>query len=118
QVLQQLAATAKRLPAETAVPMINANINRDDHGDDPCLPLLWWWAVEQHSVSGRAEVMRRFVRPTLWNSRLGRDVLMPRLIRRYAAEGTAEGLDSVLSLLRAAPGRQQRLGLWSAIVAG
>jgi len=118
QVLQQLAATAKRLPAVTAVPMINANINRDDHGDDPCLPLLWWWAVEQHSVSGRAEVMRRFVRPTLWNSRLGRDVLMPRLIRRYAAEGTAEGLDSVLSLLRAAPGRQQRLGLWSAIVAG
>ncbi len=118
QVLQQVAATARRLPAEVAVPMINANINRDDHGDDLCLPLMWWWAVEQHSVSGRAEVLRRFVRPTLWNSRLGRDVLLPRLIRRYAAEGTAAGVDSVVTLLRAAPGVQQRRGLWSAIVAG
>ncbi|MGV2338652.1 MAG UNVERIFIED_CONTAM: hypothetical protein LVR18_33090 [Planctomycetaceae bacterium] len=53
EVLQQLAATAARLPAAAAVPMINANINRDDHNDDPCLPLLWWWAVEKHSVSAR-----------------------------------------------------------------
>ena len=118
EVLQQLAATAKRLPAAVAVPMINANINRDDHGDDPCLPLMWWWAVERHSVSGRAEVMRRFVRPTLWNSRLGREVLLPRLIQRYAAEGTEEGLESVVALLRSAPGAEQRRGLWSAIVAG
>lgn len=118
EVLQQLAATAKRLPAAVAVPMINANINRDDHGDDPCLPLMWWWAVEHHSVSGRAEVLRRFVRPTLWNSRLGREVLLPRLIRRYAAEGTESGLDSVVALLRSAPGAEQRRGLWSAGVAG
>ena len=117
-VLQQLAATAARLPAAVAMPVINANINRDDHGDDPCLPLLWWWAVERHSVSGRAEVLRRFVRPTLWQSRLGRDVLLPRLIRRYAAEGTVEGLDAVAQLLKAAPGAAERRGLWDSVVSG
>jgi hypothetical protein len=47
-VLQQVACTARRLPAHQAVPMINANITRDDHNDDPYLPLLWWWAVEEH----------------------------------------------------------------------
>jgi hypothetical protein len=68
------------------MPIINANINRDIDNDDPYLPLLWWWAVERHSVSGRDEVLRRFVRPTLWKSRLGRETLLSRLTRRYAAE--------------------------------
>lgn len=118
EVLQQLAATAARLPAAVAVPMINANINRDDHNDDPCLPLLWWWAVEKHSVSGREEVLRRFVRPTLWKSQLGRDFLLPRLIRRYAAEGTAAGHDSLLKLLQAAPNDDARNSLWPAVLTG
>lgn len=118
EVLQQLAATAARLPAAVAVPMINANINRDDCNSDPCLPLLWWWAVERHSVSGRAEVLRRFVRPTLWKSRLGRDFLLPRLVRRYAAEGTADGLDSLVQLLRAAPDENARQTLWNSLLTG
>jgi putative membrane-bound dehydrogenase-like protein len=118
EVLQQLAATAARLPAAAAVPIINANINRDDHNDDPCLPLLWWWAVEKHSVSGREEVLRRFVRPTLWKSQLGRDFLLPRLVRRYAAEGTVEGHDSLLQLLHAAPNENARSSLWPAVLTG
>ena len=48
-------------------------------------------------------MLRRFVRPTLWKSRLGRETLLTRLIRRYMAEGTSAGLDSVARLLKAAP---------------
>ena len=117
-VLQQLAATAARLAPAVALPMINANINRDDHGDDPFLPLLWWWAVERHSVDGREEVLKRFIRPTLWKSQLGRDTLLPRLIRRYMAEGTDAGLGSVARLLRAAPNEQSRAALWPHILLG
>ncbi len=117
-VRQQLACTARRMSAEHAVPMINANINRDIDNDDPFLPLLWWWAVEQHSVTGRDEVMRRFIRPTAWKSRLGREFLLPRLIRRYAAEDTAAGLDCVVTLLRSAPGDSDRDACWPHVLAG
>lgn len=117
-VRQQVAATAARLPASQAVPMVNANINRDIDNDDPYLPLLWWWAIEKHSVSGRDEVIRRFIRPTLWKSRLGRDTLLTRLIRRYAAEGNQAGLDSVVKLAKAAPDDNARDLLWNPILLG
>ena len=117
-VRQQLACSTARFPASQAVPMINANINRDIDTDDPYLPLLWWWAVEKHSVSGREEVLKRFVRPSLWKSRLGRDVLLTRLIRRYASERTREGLDSVVRLLNAAPDDNARQLLWPHILLG
>ncbi|MEI8020158.1 MAG: PVC-type heme-binding CxxCH protein, partial [Schlesneria sp.] len=94
-VRRQLASTAARLPAQQAMPIINANINRDIDRDDPYIPLLWWCAVERHSVTGRDAVMRRFIRPSLWKSRLGRETLLTRLIRRYAAEGSVAGLDCV-----------------------
>ncbi len=117
-VRQQLACSTARFPASQAVPMINANINRDIDTDDPYLPLLWWWAVEKHSVSGRDEVIKRFVRPSLWKSRLGRDVLLTRLIRCYASERTREGLDSVVRLLNAAPDDNARQLLWPHILLG
>ncbi|MBC8356211.1 MAG: c-type cytochrome [Planctomycetes bacterium] len=117
-VRQQLACTTARLPAHQAIPIINANINRDIDNDDPYLPLLWWWAVERHSVGGRDEVMRRFVRPSLWKSHLGRETLLTRLIRRYVAEGTIEGLDAVSQLVKAAPTNSARHTLWSPILQG
>ena len=118
RVRRQIASSAARFPANQALPMINANINRDVDYDDPSIPLLWWWAVEKHSVSGRDEVMRRFVRPSLWKSRLGRDVLLPRLIRRYAAEEKGSGLESVVKLLKAAPDDAARDALWLPILQG
>ncbi|MEQ1829440.1 MAG: PVC-type heme-binding CxxCH protein [Pirellula sp.] len=117
-VRQQIACTAARLPAQQAMPMINANINRDCDNDDPRLPLLWWWAVEKHSVTGRDEVMRRFVRPTFWKSKLGREVLMPRLVRRYAAENSQAGYESVVKLLKTAPDDLPTNSLWTATLLG
>jgi len=111
-VRQQLACSAARFPAQQAMPMINANINRDVDADDPYMPLLWWWAIEKHSVTDREEVLNRFVRPTLWKSRLGRDALLTRLIRRYTAERSGDGLESVVRLLKAAPDQDARQQLW------
>lgn len=117
-VRQQLACTAARLPANQAMPIINANINRDIDNADPYVPLLWWWAVERHSISGRDEVMKRFVRPSLWKSKLGRETLLPRLVRRYAAEGTPADHDCCLKLLRAAPTNDERDRLVVSLFAG
>jgi len=118
EVRQQLACTAARLPAQQAMPIINANINRDIDNDDPRLPLLWWWAVERHSVVGRDEVLRRFLRPSLWKSKLGRETLLPRLIRRYASERNRAGLDAVIQLLKAAPDDSARNSLWAPVLQG
>ena len=118
EVRRQMASTAARLPAQQAMPIINANINRDIDFDDPYVPLLWWWAVEKQSVSGRDEVMRRFIRPSLWKSRLGSQFLLTRLIRRYAAEGNAAGWDSALQLLKSAPDDAARDTLWSPLLQG
>jgi len=118
EVRLQLACTARRLPAADGVPIINANINRDIDHDDPFLPLSWWWAVERHSVEGREEVLKRFTRPTLWQSRLGRDMLLPKLVRRYATEATADGLDSLVRLIVAAPSETDRRALWQPMLAG
>ena len=117
-VRRQLASTAARLPAQQAMPIINANINRDIDIDDPYIPLLWWWGVERHSVTGRDEVMRRFIRPSLWKSRLGREILLTRLVRRYAAEGSEAGLDCVVELLKAAPDDAARDALWLPVLNG
>ncbi len=118
EVRLQLACTAARLPAHQAMPIVNANINRDIDHDDPRLPLLWWWAVERHSVEGRDEVLRRFLRPSLWKSTLGRETLLPRLIRRYSSEGNPAGLAAVVQLLKAAPDDIARSLLWTPILQG
>lgn len=119
-VRQQLAASAARFAARDALPIINANINRDLAADrsDPFMPLLWWWAVERHSVSGREEVLKRFTRPTLWKSTLGRDLLLPKLVRRYAAEATPAGLEAAARLLAAAPDAAARTALWPSVLLG
>jgi putative membrane-bound dehydrogenase-like protein len=117
-VRQQLACTAARLPAHIAMPIINANINRNIDLDDLFVPQLWWWAVERHCVAGNEEVLKRFIRPTLWKSQLGRDKLLPLLVRRYAAELTSLGFASLTRLLRACPTLQDRLALWREIDLG
>jgi len=108
----ELACLAKRIPPQQALPIINANINRDLDASDPFLPLLWWWAVETHAVSGKDEVMKRFVRPTLAQSKLGSEFLLPRLIRRYSSE---KDYKAVAQLLQST---SHRIPLWSSVLAG
>jgi putative membrane-bound dehydrogenase-like protein len=118
RVRAQLACTAARLPAPQALPIINANINRDCDNDDSRIPLMWWWAIEKHSIQGRDEVLRRFLRPTFWNSQLGREMLMPRLVRRYASEDREECVRAMLQLIDCAPDKENRQKLWNAALLG
>lgn len=122
-VRQQLACTARRLEASIAMPMINANINRSIDLQDPFMPLLWWWAVERHCIDGNQEVLKRFLRPTLWKSELGRDRLLGLLVRRFAAEDSTDetntlAFNSLIRLLTACPTPQERLRLWNFVDEG
>ena len=53
-----MACTARRLPAADGLPIIERLLLRNEDGRDPFVPLLLWWAVEQHSLPGREQVLR------------------------------------------------------------
>jgi putative membrane-bound dehydrogenase-like protein len=117
-VRSQLAATARQLPAAGALAIVREIAGRDFDARDPHIPLLLWWAVEHHAIPARDTVVKTFAAPAAWASTLTRTVLLPRLTRRYAAEGTADGDRACVALVQSAPGGPERAGLWEALALG
>jgi putative membrane-bound dehydrogenase-like protein len=102
-VRSQLASTAKRLPAADGLPIVRAIALRNLDGKDQHIPLLLWWAVERHAIDARDEVLATFKSAEVWRSPLAKDAILGRLTRRYAAEGTTDGMNACATLLAAAP---------------
>lgn len=99
-VRAQLACTAKRLPGEQAMPIIERLLMRDADAGAPVIPWLVWWAVESKAVSDHERVVAFFADPKNRASKLVRANLS-RLVRRYAADGTALGYRAAHQLLTA-----------------
>ncbi|WP_395738447.1 c-type cytochrome [Prosthecobacter sp.] len=97
EVRAQLLATAKRLPADVALPMLWAGDAEDESGH---LQLLAWWALESKAEKERAAVFAflksdsAFLKTTLF-----RDNLAEKLSKRYALAGGEENLQSCADLL-------------------
>ncbi len=103
-VRSQLACSAKRWPAVDGLTIVRALLERSEDVDDPHLPLLLWWAIEDKAVSDRAAVLALFDSPSAWKLPLVRKVVLERLGRRYLAEGGPADLQACSHLLEAAPG--------------
>ena len=103
-VRNQLACSAKRLPGREAFPILRELMQRDEDSADPQIPLLIWWAIESKAASDRDRVVALFSEPSLWQHPLVRRHLAERVIRRYAAEGTQQGLTDCARFLSLAPG--------------
>jgi putative membrane-bound dehydrogenase-like protein len=117
-VRSQLAASAKRLPAADALPIIRRLVLRDADRGDPHIPLLLWWAVERHAIEAIAPMTEFFTSTEAWRSALARETILPRLVRRYAAEGSAEADDACIRLAMSAPGAAERGKLLAALDQG
>ncbi len=117
RVRMQLACTARRLDPRHAFPLLLALLARDEDRNDPYLPLLLWWGVEQHADSIRQEGLERVISTEAWRQPLVRDVVLPRLVRRYLAEKTEPGDMASAAILNSAPGDQVR-SLWNAADVG
>src|SRR5262249_51314197 len=76
---------------------------RNLDGHDPHLPLSSWWAVERHAVAATDRVLEAFASPAAWEAPLIREVILGRLMRRYAAEGTEPAYTACARLLASAP---------------
>jgi putative heme-binding domain-containing protein len=99
----QLACTAKRLPPEQALPIVRALLSHGEDAADPYMPLLSWWAVERHAVAARNDVVALFSDASIRQLPLAHDTIVPRLIRRYAAEDSEPGYLACATLLQTAP---------------
>ncbi|MCS7471155.1 c-type cytochrome [Stieleria sp. ICT_E10.1] len=102
QVRAQLASTAKRIDSQTGLAIIDRLTRRDEDGNDPHLPLLYWWAVEAHADDWDV-VNAFFSDDTSWDRPLVRQHILGRLAQRYAAAGTAADMDHCDNLVALAP---------------
>ena len=102
-VRNQLACSAKRLPAGQALPLIRELLQRDEDAGDPQIPLLVWWAIEDKAVSDRGDVLDLFAAPAMWKRPLVRQHIVERLARRFAAEATDAGFAACAKLLQLSP---------------
>ena len=106
EVRSQLAASAKRLPAASALPVVEVLLAHDEDANDPYLPLQIWWAIESKCDSDRAGVLAMFAsssESSLWQRPIVKTDIAARLMRRFAAAGGNENFLACEKLLRQAP---------------
>jgi putative membrane-bound dehydrogenase-like protein len=108
QVRSQLAATARRLPADQALPVILALCKHDEDRDDPHIPLMLWWALEAHMDEVAEAFLGALQDGSLWKRPLMSDHLLSRFARRLAVEMTVKNQMRLAQLLAAAPGPASR----------
>ncbi len=117
-VISQLASSAKRLPAKQCIALVRTLLNRSEFRNDPHIPLLLWWALERYSISSLPEVLQAFSLPGDWQNPFLREVILGRLMRRYAGEGSNASLVACARLLAAAPEKTERKRMISELDAG
>jgi len=106
-VRSQLAATAKRIPAQTALAIVRELARHTEDLDDPHLPLMTWWALEAHAGAW-SEIEALFADPAFWRLPIVRRTILARLAQRYAAAGTAADLEHCARLVALAPDAEAR----------
>jgi len=99
----QLACSARRLPASDCLPIIRNLLEHDEDATDNRMPLLLWWAIEAKAESARAEVLKLFESSPLWNRPLVQQHILERLMRRFAQAGTRKDLLTCARLFELAP---------------
>ncbi|MEY2786969.1 MAG: hypothetical protein RLZZ34_112, partial [Verrucomicrobiota bacterium] len=103
RVRAQMAASARRLPAGRALPLVAALAAHDEDVADPCVPLLCWWVLETHWPAARSAILDLWKSDAFWKHPLAREALLPRVMRRCAAEGRRQDLLEAATLLERAP---------------
>jgi putative membrane-bound dehydrogenase-like protein len=102
-VRSQLACSSKRLPASDALPIVRALLERSEDVNDPYIPLLLWWAIEDKAISERESLRAWFKDEATWNLPLVRRHIVERLARRYMADGSDAGYSACAQLLGVSP---------------
>lgn len=103
EVLSQLACSAKRLPPNTAIPILKELLKKPSIEKDPDNPLLIWWALEQKIREHTTAVAEIFREPQIWELEVVQQTLLERLSQRLVMEGGTENMISCANILKHAP---------------
>ncbi len=103
EVRNQLAATAKRLPADQCLPIVRNLSKRDEDTQDNRMPLLIWWAIEAQCESNPDAVVALFNEDSYWREPLVETHLIDRVIRRFAQAGSQRDLLTCARLFNSSP---------------
>lgn len=117
-VRSQLACTAKRLSAKSAIPMVAALLRHDEDLADIHVPLLLWWAIEDKALSDTSPVLSLLESAETWRLPLVQQIVTQRLARRLAAEQSDAGFAACARLLSLAPDNTQRHLVLAGMVEG
>ncbi|MBX7208786.1 MAG: c-type cytochrome [Verrucomicrobiaceae bacterium] len=108
EIRAQLAASAKRLAAKTAMTILRGLLDYYDQEKDDHLPLLVWWAMENKAEKGRDDVLAFFADRDVWSRKITRSTLATNLAKRYALAGGETNLQSCAKLVSLAPDDETR----------
>lgn len=114
----QIAATAKRLPGNTAIPMLTALLKSSDDANDPDIPLLIWWAIEAKAETDRDQVLDMFKLPAVWSSKTIQNTVLKRLVQRYVMAGGDSNFMAAARLIALAPSKNAAKELISGLSEG
>ncbi|MBA4107784.1 MAG: dehydrogenase [Pirellula sp.] len=106
RVLAQLAASAKRLPGAQCLAIVDQLLQRSAGVDDPRVPWLIWWAIESKAMSDIPQLLKMCGSDEAWTS-APRSANSLRLLRRWAADGSAAGYEACDQLLATTPADRQ-----------
>jgi putative membrane-bound dehydrogenase-like protein len=102
-VRSQLASSCQRWSASDALPILDRLVHRDEDATDTHIPNLIWWAFERQLRGDRSAVVALLCAPGARPAPLVQMVL-ERVARILASEGSAESFALCAKLLAAAPG--------------
>jgi putative heme-binding domain-containing protein len=102
EVRSQMAASARRLPVDQALPLVTALLRHDEDVEDPYLPLLSWWVLEANLDPERDAVMELFEDPEFRREPVVRRHILERVMRALALKGKSGDLEDCTRLLELA----------------
>lgn len=108
KVRSQLASSARRFRAEDGLPIIEKLLQHSEDTQDPHLPLLLWWAIEQYARSSPSKIIDHFTTSEAWQSAYTRDVVFRNLMRRCAAAGREVDMVACTEMLAYGPAQPHR----------
>ncbi|VTS05411.1 PVC-type heme-binding CxxCH protein [Tuwongella immobilis] len=103
-VRSQLACSLKRI-SDIGIRnrLLASLLQRKDDLQDPYIPMLLWWVLEDQSIREQSETLAVFADRNLWTAPIVEGVILERIARRYLAEGTESGYAACARLLELAP---------------